>query len=788
MRVSKHRGSRFLALTQQDFERDYPQFAADVSSYIVAIRDHPKQLKCSLSVRLFAQFITIEPDLDWARKAFGAPGSVAPSSLEQPLFSILKRAHERLENSGHYSTRGALAHARNIGGALRWLGKTFPTRYPAVKRITWRSPEHGDTRKDRSATILFKPLTTDDVKVVFGVRLAADIDEYQAKNGAKSTLGFRKVLSWLHHHYRDEGAAVVEAYQNGGCASCDPAAVKSAIDEWAKATAKSGAYSPITLVSEKRYAAMLFEHLGSINGRQYPKFSSSYVKSKYVAVESKSLADAELPGTRNLTGAARLRQSLKIVMDEAFAVLRRDRHVFDLLAPARENAPPDNVDLDASIGWQSITAVMRAEIYSLLNTGKSQFSTQGARTNTETVDRALKELVDPARWCQIGLPEHLVGDKPLRLSTIRSLICRGIGAPRSATIAAKLIFACDKGWNRQPIEDVPADIYAFQIGNQFGIASATFLNVFKNRAGHDVLSLLEHGHPQSTGRREAILAAWEQAEDAVKWLEMDERSLTTINDPTYEAIELIRPLVEPLAAYTNDADIKQRFFKFLGWSDGVSMNDRDIRASFRSGILGSAGVTFPAARKTVLQLKAREVGSIAALRHDAGHRGPQVLLQSYLNSPSMMKELWQATRFFQNAVEALTIAGAGCKIETKLSADDQDWFFRLAHASGIASAVGFGVSTPIKGPTKFEFNASAKEMRGLVSLHLALILERPKMAMTRRLMIAIPLLGFVIALKRALRKAGLGTVLNDVSRQLLLDLRSGLIMLPTLRLQGHLKK
>lgn len=779
-------GARTLALEQDEFQRKYARFAADVSAYMENVRDPAKRLKYTLSVRLFVKFIETEPAFEQVREALAAPGGTPPSEMQKPLLAALKEAYGRLEGSGLYSSKGALSHARDVARVFRWLGRKLPSLYPHVKRILWQDFENGDTRKNRSATILVRPMKMEEITAAFGPMLSADVDDYQAKNGARATLGFRKVLAWLCQSYREEGAAVIRAYQSGGNASCDPAAVKSVIDEWAKATAISEAYSPKTFSNEKRYAAVLFEHLGALEGRNYPHFSKTYVKSKYAAVESKSLADIDFPETRNLSGAARLRHSLKIVMDEAFAVLRQDRRIFDLLAPARENAIPDGLPAETRTSLRFVATVMQAEMHSLRETGKSQFSTQGVRTDVEGVDRALEELACPGLWRQIGLPASLLGAGPLGLQAIRSLLCRGIGAPRSANLAAKLIFACDKGWNRQPIENVPPAVYVFRVGDEFGVASASFLSVFKNRAGHDVLALLEHGNRNSTGRREAILAAWEQAEDAAKWPEMDERSLLTATDPTYEAIELLRPLVEPLGAYTQNPDAKNRFFKFLVWSDGVSINDRDVRASFRGGILGRKGVTFPAARKTVLQLKVRDVGSIGALRPDAGHAGLQVLLPSYLNSPSTLKELWQATRFFQNAVQALTIAGVGCKLEMRMSPEDQDWFFRLAHASGVASAVGFGVSIPIGGPVPFDFEPSTDEIRELVSLHVAVILERRTMPPWLRSMIAIPLLGFVIAMKRMLRQVGLGSLLNRVSRQFLIDLSAGVTVTPKLRLQGHL--
>jgi hypothetical protein len=776
-------GANTLALTQGEFELHYSRLAEQLEGYTAKLRGRTHQLKANLSVRLFARFLEISDTFAGIQELSAQSGETLPADLGELLAAALRAFLDHLRASGLYSHQIALSHAKSVGRIFRWLGKTWPRLYPPVKRVTWEDFKPADTRKNRSVPMLVEPIGGRETIHWFGETFAHDLNRYRAENGAKAVLGPRKVLSWLCHFYAEEGASVIRALQNGGSASCDPAAIKEVIDKWEEATAKTAGFSPRTISSEKRYAAAFFAGLSALADRSYPHFVSTYVKTKHTAVPSKSLADVDLSQTRHLSGAARLKRSREIVLDAAFDVLREHRGVFDALAPARTNEISPDLPKNTQAALRAIATVMQAEMSSLRLTGKSQFSTQGTRSNVAEVDRALEKLANPGLWRQVGVPDRMVPSGSLGLQRIRQLLCRGIGATRAANLAAKFVIACDKGWNRQPIESIPSEVYVFQVGKQFGIASASFLDVFKKRAGHDVLALIEHGHLAGKGREEAIIAAWEQVESVASWDEDDERALLTATDPAYLAIELIRPLVEDLAGYTRDPDAAKRFFKFLNWSTGVSIKDTDFRASFHEGILATPGVTFPAARKTVLQLKIKDVGSLSALRPHAGHAGLTGLLPSYLNSPSVMKELWQTTRFFQNTLQALTTSGIG-KIDIRMSEGDQDWFFRLAHASGVASAVGFGVSVPTGGPRSFEFKPTNDEIRGLVALHLALIRERRHMPSWRRSLMATPLLGFVIALRRKLNEVGLASLVRRVSRQLLLDLREGTVVTPSLSLHG----
>ena len=351
-------------------------------------------------------------------------------------------------------------------------------------------------------------------------------------------------------------------------------------------------------------------------------------------------------------------------------------------------------------------------------TGQSQFSKNGVRANARKVDEAMKVLANPSTWLEAGL-ETLVPDaQKLDFQQIMTLVLSCIGATRSTVVAAKLVFCCETGWNRQPIDDIPTQVYQFRLTGEVGVATASFVSVFKNRAGHFVQALLEH--PQLVGGRAMeVVATWEEVEREKSWGSFDQRCMLSDTSPAYTAIELVRPLMKPLDAFTKDSRVHGQFFKSVSLSGGISNVRREVASIFKHGPLAAPGLTFGLIRKSYLQLMLRVVGSVESLRVHAGHSGTSVLLPHYLNSVEVRRELEQSTRFFQNAVQALVTEEVGGSLKLLMPDVDHEWFYNLARISGVASAVGYGVSTPVAGPPALCFTPSDENVQSRCHRHTA---------------------------------------------------------------------
>ena len=208
-----------------------------------------------------------------------------------------------------------------------------------------------------------------------------------------------------------------------------------------------------------RDAGFFLEHLADLPGRSYPYYSRRHKKFKFVPPESRTLADIDFAETRKFAGVAKLRASLDLVRDTAMEILQKQVTFFNAAAPLRKGGSFKNLPVGKRKSCAAISAVLAAEVRSRELTGQSQFSKNGVRANARKVDEAMKVLANPSTWLEAGL-ETLVPDaQKLDFQQIMTLVLSCIGATRSTVVAAKLVFCCETGWNRQPIDDIPTQVY-----------------------------------------------------------------------------------------------------------------------------------------------------------------------------------------------------------------------------------------------------------------------------------------------------------------------------------------
>jgi hypothetical protein len=781
-------GAKTLALQVEEFQDLYPQLAADVAEYVSFVKSPIKRKARELSVRLIVGCIEEEDSLQGLRDLLRDPKSaVDPNAYRDDLRNAVQTSYRRLAASGLYSPGAALEHGRKGIGVFRWLGEAKRI-YPVLPRGVQlnTSPRAKQSRNNKGVVPPFHPMTIDEIGSMLGETFLKDLTAYCGEGNSRATaksLGFRYLMSFIRENPSRYSDALIAALSGDPDASCEAAVVKAVIDECETTLRKANAFTHVTLSNLMRACGYLFEFLAGLKGRTYPHYSRRYKKFGHIPVDGVTIADIDIAGATDLIGAARLRRSIELVRDAAMAAVRSNVSFFNAMAPARDARLLVGVSKEKVRAFGEIAKVLRAEVRSLEVTGQSQFSKLGVKTNRRAVDKAMRALADVEIWRQAGASEFLPDVETLSFQQIMQLVCAAIGATNEAVLAAKIVFATETGWNAQPIDDIPAEVFVFRLKDEAGIASASFVSVFKKRAGHDVQAFLEHS-TLSGGRRIDALATWENAEREARWRNFDERHLLSYTSPAYEVIELMRPLMEPLTQLTSDEKTKARFFKYLGWNTGVSTNQGTVGSQFKHGVLATPGLSLKLIRKSFLELQIRVEGSVESLRSVAGHAGTGVLLPHYLNSPDVKRELEQSTRFFQNAIQSLIVAEVGSPLQVSVSAEDQEWFYNLAMVSGVASACGFGVTQPIGSAPALVFDPTDEQVRALLALSMSLDTEE-KIANPRRWsLIGVPLRGFVQAIEIKLNEAGAGRLLKRIRKQLADDVRKARVILPPLNLSG----
>lgn len=792
MEAAKERfaGANSLALTVEEFELNYPRLAEDVARYTAFIQSKNKKTKYILAPRLALGCIEADERFQDLRDYLRDPENwrTRRNEFQEPLQVALRTSYERLATSGLYSPAIAAEHGRNVVSVFRWLGRNTAI-YPAIpKSLPLVDRNSKGPRKATGVEAPFQPMALDEIKTILGDRFIDDLLGFERiiSRGKARLLGFRYLMSSIRMCPSEYSDVVIAALAGARGDVCDATMIKIVLDECEGVLTRSRAYTLSTITGWIRDCGFLFEYLAELPSRNYPHYSRRYKRFKYAPGDSSTLADLGFTETRDLVGVAKLRRSMDVVRNAAMEVVEKHASFFAAATPMRKDPNFSGLQKKNRDACIAVATVVRAELRSLKQTGMSQFSKNGMRTNRRKVDRAMKALAVPATWFEAGLGNLVPDVKILEFQQIMTLVVSCIGATSQTVLAAKVVFCCETGWNRQPIDDIPAEVYQFRLTDEAGIASASFVSVFKKRAGHLVQTLLEHSE-LSGGRASDALASWEEAEREASWGSFDHRCMLNYTSPAYQALELIRPLVEALNPLTTDPDVKTRFFKSISVAGSISAFRRDIGQVFKSGLLATPGLSFKLLRKSYLQLMLREVGSVESLQIHAGHSGTGVLLPHYLNSPDVRRELEQSTRFFQNAVQSLVVAEVGGPLQLLMSEQDHEWFYNLARISGIASAVGYGVSVPTAGPPGFEFAPSDENLRGLLAIEMSLDLEELQANPRRWALVGVPLRGFVDAILAKLKAASMARLIIRVRDELAADVSSGAVVLPPLNLAGILK-
>ena len=785
METAKERfaGANELAISTDTFKRDYPKFFEGVTKYTSFLKSKNKRTRYSLACRLLLRSIEEGGRFDVLRIFLRHPDREASSEIGELLQQAFIANYHTLLASNLYSEAVSLQHTRNGIAVLRWLSSNARF-YPQLPKMIALKPSNPKgPRKAADVLPPFLPMSLAEIGSILGDQFHDDLLGYETNEvrGPTRTIGFRYLMSFVKLHPSGYSDAVLAALSGCSDQTCDPTSIKSVIDDCEMAMKRSKAFATTTINGMMRNCSHLFEHLSELPNRNYPHFSRRYKKFTHVPTRSGSLADLSIPGTENLTGAARLRASMSVICAVAMDVVEKHASHFKAAERLRSGKITGNLSEKERSACEAIAAVIRAELRSLDSTGKSQFSKSGVRSNSKAVEKAMILMENPATWRHAGVGELVPDVASLDFVQIMSLVRCSIGATQAPVVAAKIVFCCDTGWNRQSIEDIPREPYQFRLVDEVGVACASFVEVFKRRAGHLVQTLLEH--PQLRGVRAVdTLAAWEEAERDMRWGDRDRRGLIGYTSAAYVALELVRPLVEAVDGYTRNQRVHERFFKTISPVGEVTLRTMDIALVFRDGPLATPGLTFKLIRKSYLQMMFRVVETVDALKTHAGHSGTGVLFPSYLNTPDIIRELEQSTRFFQNAVQSLVVAEVGRPLEFLMSPEEHLWFYNLAHVSGVASAVGYGVSTSVGGSPTFCFTPSDEQLRSLFAISASLDIEEKTANQRRWSLVGVPLRAFVNAVLGKLNAAGMSLLIKRVGDEFDNDLREGFVDLLPLKL------
>jgi hypothetical protein len=624
----------------------------------------------------------------------------------------------------------------------------------------------------------------EDVKsvIVENVSLAAKLGQYDC--------AFRWFLMFLRKQDDACTETVIRSLQHPKVSTKDQAKVCNLIAQTVDAFYKDLRRSKTANTSGDytMKVARVLSWLGAMESRRYPAFSRNMVVIEDPKGEGGTLSLGQLdwPELKGLRGAARERRAVDILSKEAAINFVHEEETFlfgqKILL---HNEPWLGVDSKA---FFAIKTLLTNELKSLAEYGMSQFSSKRVLSKS-TID--ILDLVSSQKtWAAAGLIHSGGGalfsskDRGATRQEIahQSLAC--IGPTYRAMKAVAGVFVCATGWNRASIIGLPEPYAAFQTVETCNVAAGVFLSVFKERAKHDVQAFLERGGRRATGLlSNNLLAHWDVTAGATDAEGAGRDHIAFENGAdVISFLDRYATMAKTIRNYDLKHQYGESFFIYLNQRNGITLPITKVNFSEnnRSAISSRLGVSFQAIRKSVVNLKVKEVGSLGAARSFAGHSATRVLQSHYANNEYIKQELDDSIRFFQNSLQSLVIGeNKAWAIRLGLGAEDQEWFRLMCKISGIQATFEAPVnSSELPIPKTLQFNLTPKNYQDIFLIELALEAARERMGNSRWTVQALPMMACVQAIKAKLLDMGKGRAFEIACAEASRALAAGGIEIP----------
>jgi hypothetical protein len=506
------------------------------------------------------------------------------------------------------------------------------------------------------------------------------------------------------------------------------------------------------------------EALGAIPGDYYPKYKLKALKRPRTPQRDKarSLAPVFLLELEGVRPADRDFEALKLVRTAALDIFRKAEELFSFgQGFGSSSIAPDGVDPAA---WYSIKTLINSVNAEVQETGRATMRHDWKLANKRST------------WVEAGLPAHIIDHAVIAPMKVHQLVVSCLAVTASTTVAVKIIFCCDTGWNQEQINELAAEPYAFRDDSEAGICDGAFLAAFKARANHFVHAYLERGYDSYNPTPAQIKMMWE---DELKFRDGASATVVAADSSLLAILDRYKSMAEPLRSLDGSERFSEGFFICLTMV-GLSQPNGSIHGDYSLGeLLGRAGIGYTAIRQSFGTVIRRKTGSLTLTKLATDHTRTGVILRHY-DDDTIRAEIDGAIRFFQNAIQSVVLKGRDvAALRLGLSNADSAWFEKLSVLSGITTAIGIRDRRNSVDEQDFlYFVPSLENLKEIYLLRRSLIAARFRLGNDRWRVQGLPLMAIVNALRRHCSESGFGGQYTKAVSLVLRDLRSGLISLP----------
>jgi hypothetical protein len=405
-------------------------------------------------------------------------------------------------------------------------------------------------------------------------------------------------------------------------------------------------------------------------------------------------------------------------------------------------------------------------------------------------------ICDPGTWRRAGFVNALPERPTFNDVLVAHREC--LGPSTETMIGALGVFACDTGWNLQPIRDLPRDPYVFRSPDTAFLAEEAFVECFKRRSGRHVVAYLGNARDASAATimrekwAEVVQADGHDSAHALLDRGSTERESALDVVESYRTMaEHLRTVVGPVAPvgdglwiYVSSRSVVRSLQEFA--TNAGPTGGGAARIYPMGSVLARKGFGFRSVRKTWLALNRHDTGSIHATRAAAGHKTSSVLMPHYLNTPSVNAELDESVRRFQDAMQAILVRHANdetAALVLGVPASDLARMRQVAEEAGLATTLGLDarMEDPSAAVAVIHFQPTRGRLIELFLIHRELRRIQSQGGNTARFRARhLPLLALCKALGREVFARHLGPAYVEAARAASTGIRKGLLASPSI--------
>ncbi|RSC37802.1 hypothetical protein EGT36_11590 [Agrobacterium sp. FDAARGOS_525] len=505
----------------------------------------------------------------------------------------------------------------------------------------------------------------------------------------------------------------------------------------------------------------VFTALGNLPDRPYPQFHRKIMPTPNAPPQvGISLGDLDLQKLRGVPAAKRDEAALQLLRDDALLVFQKWESVFKIgQTILRDEQTPRAIGKSWSL--------VRNLLFSL----KREIDCGAAPTHRHPHHG----LHFPAVWREAGFPV-VTNDRAFTTKELYQHAYGCLGASVPCTIAVKILFCIATGWNKEQIDLLPAEPYAFRTGSKSAMGDQAFLAAFKNRADHYVAAHLERGFRRFDLDQDKLDFLWE-AQISDEQTSESANSCVIEDNTTLAIFDRYQELVAPLRRF-DLGRIQDRFFLAISQS-GITSAEGDIAGYKLGESLSTKGIGYQTIRQSYINSKRRSLRSVSLASYASNHSSSRTILTHY-DDKVQQQELNEAQAFWQNCIQAELVAKSPeLAVKFRVPAGDLEWFSYMSVVSGISASLTIARKSQTVTDTEYlTFEPSLERLIEIYCIKLSLIKSRKFIGPQRWQVQGVPLLASIKAIRKHAFDSGFGDVYREGVRQTRCKLKSGAILLP----------